>query len=159
MTQIAPVLWLSLGGVLGVNARYWLGLWIQRWSAPWFPWATFAINVTGCFAIGLLATLLARWLPHPHGKLLVLTGFLGGFTTYSSFAFESLQLWERGALGLGLLYMVGTLVAGFVAVALGVELGRALTGLPATLTTSPQPQGREAEAERSPPSAARRPIP
>ena len=91
---------LSVGGVLGVNARYWLGVLINRWTGAQFPWATFAINVSGSFAIGLLSVLLARWLPHPHARLLVVVGFLGGYTTFSSFSFEALALWERGELGL-----------------------------------------------------------
>jgi CrcB protein len=118
---------LSVGGVFGVNARYWLGVWVNRWAGEQFPWATFLINISGSFAIGLLATLLARWLPHPGVRLFVVTGFLGGYTTYSSFAFESLTLWERGERGISLSYMASTLVAGFLAVALGVALARAAT--------------------------------
>ena len=104
---------LSVGGVLGVNARYWLGVVINRWTGAQFPWATFAINVSGSFAIGLLSVLLARWLPHPHARLLVVVGFLGGYTTFSSFSFEALALWERGELGLSLAYMGGSVAAGF----------------------------------------------
>ena len=82
-------------------------------GGPQFPWATFAINVSGSFAIGLFSVLLARWLPHPHARLLVVVGFLGGYTTFSSFSFESLTLWERGEWGLCLLYMVGSVACGF----------------------------------------------
>ena len=60
---------LSVGGVLGVNARYWLGVLISRWLGSQFPWATFMINVTGSFAIGLCTVFLARWLPHSHARL------------------------------------------------------------------------------------------
>jgi len=118
---------LSVGGVLGVNARYWLGMLVNRWAGPQFPWATFGINVSGSFAIGLFSALLARWLPHPHARLLVVVGFLGGYTTFSSFSFESLTLWERGEWGLCLLYMLGSVVCGFAAVVLGTALGRELT--------------------------------
>ena len=62
---------LSIGGVLGVNARFWLGVAINRWAGSQFPWATFTINITGSFAIGLCTAVLARWLPHPHVRLLV----------------------------------------------------------------------------------------
>ena len=74
---------LSAGGVLGVNARYWLGILINRWTGVQFPWATFTINVSGSFAIGFLSVLLARWLPHhmsrphthPHDRhIVVLSG-------------------------------------------------------------------------------------
>lgn len=127
MERLVQIGVLSLGGVLGVNARYWLGLWINRWAGAQFPWATFLINVTGSFAIGFLATLIARWLPHPNLRLLVVTGFLGGYTTYSTFAFDSLTLWERGERGASLAYMGATLVVGFLAVFLGVALARELS--------------------------------
>jgi CrcB protein len=139
LTQI-PVL--SLGGVFGVNARYWLGLWVNRWAGQQLPWATFLINVTGSFLIGLLAMLLARWLPHPNYRLFVVTGFLGGYTTYSSFAFESLTLWERGERGLSLGYMGSTLVAGSLAVMLGVALARELT-VPKAERTAAETQAEE----------------
>ncbi len=68
---------LSVGGSLGVNVRYWLGAWMSRWTSPQFPWATFAINVSGSFFIGLLTVALTRWMPHPNVRLLMITGFLG----------------------------------------------------------------------------------
>lgn len=118
---------LSVGGVLGVNARYWLGVAITRWAGAQFPWATLTINLTGSFAIGLFTVFLARWLPHhPHARLLVIVGFLGGYTTFSSFSFESMTLWERGERRLCLTYMLGSVVAGFAAVLLGTALGRGL---------------------------------
>jgi CrcB protein len=120
------VLVLTLGGALGVNARYWLGDWVSRRVSPQFPWATFTINITGCFAIGLLAVLLSRWLPHPNLRLLLIVGFLGGYTTFSSYAYETLILVERGELLLGLTYVLGSVIAGLMAVALGAALGRAL---------------------------------
>jgi CrcB protein len=118
---------LSVGGVLGVNARYWLGHWINKWASPQFPWATFTINVSGSFAIGFLTLALARWLPHNNIRLIVVTGFLGGYTTFSTFSQESATLWERGETGRALAYMVGSVVAGFAAVMLGIVLARAVT--------------------------------
>lgn len=121
------VLVLTLGGALGVNARYWLGDWISRWASPQFPWATFTINLTGSFAIGLVAVVLSHWLPHPQLRLLVVVGFLGGYTTFSSYVFESLSLLERGEILLGAAYLAGSVAAGLAAVFLGVALGRAVT--------------------------------
>jgi CrcB protein len=118
---------LSVGGALGVNARYWLGVWMSRWASPQFPWATFAINVSGAFAIGFLTTLLSRWLPHPGMRLLALVGFLGGYTTFSTFAFESLTLWERGERWLSCANVAGSVAAGLVAVTLGTMLARGIT--------------------------------
>ena len=98
----------------------------QPVGGPQFPWATLAINVSGSFAIGMLAVLLSRWLPHPHIRLLVIVGFLGGYTTFSSFSAEALGLWERGERPQALAYVVGSVVAGLVAVVLGTALGRGL---------------------------------
>lgn len=117
---------LTLGGALGVNARYWLGDWISRWASSQFPWATFTINLTGSFAIGLFAIVLSRWLPHPHLRLLVIVGFLGGYTTFSSYVFESLSLIERGEFLLAATYLAGSAIVGLVAVTLGVAFGRLL---------------------------------
>jgi fluoride exporter len=127
MTQPwGPILALSAGGVLGVNARYWLGYWFSRWLTHQFPWATFVINVTGSFAIGFLTVALARWLPHPNVRLFMVVGFLGGYTTFSTFAFDSLILWERGEVALSLANMAGSVAAGLVAVSLGLGLARVL---------------------------------
>jgi CrcB protein len=123
---LVRVAMLSAGGALGVNARYWLGVWMNRWADPQFPWATFTINVSGSFAIGFLTTALARWLPHPNARLLVLTGFLGGYTTFSTFEIDSVTLWNRGERVATLAYLVGSVVAGFVAVVLGIALARDL---------------------------------
>jgi fluoride exporter len=118
---------LSAGGVIGVNARYWLGHWMNQWASEKFPWATFAINVTGSFAIGFLTILLARWNPHPNVKLLLITGLLGGYTTFSAYSFESLAMWERGDRVSAVSYVVGSVIAGIVAVTLGVLLARTFT--------------------------------
>lgn len=129
------VLALSAGGVLGVNARYWLAVWMSGWAGDRFPWATFTINVTGSFAIGLIATLLAGWHPSHPSRLFCLVGFLGGYTTFSSFAFEAHVLWERGLVGRALVYLAGSVIAGFAAVVLGVAVGRFVVGpeVPATV--------------------------
>ncbi len=123
------ILVLSVGGALGVNARYWLGVWMSRWAGHSFPWATFTINVSGSFAIGFLTTLLAHWLPHPHARLLVLVGFLGGYTTFSTFSMESLTLWESGAVAKAWANVIGSVVAGLGAVLLGTLLARGLVAL------------------------------
>jgi CrcB protein len=118
---------LSVGGSVGVNARYWLGVAITRSIGARFPWATLAINVTGSFAIGLLTVLLSRWLPHPHARLLVVVGFLGGYTTFSSFSLEAMTLWERGETWSFFGYVLGSVVAGLAAVVLGAAVGRMLS--------------------------------
>lgn len=120
------VVWLSLGGALGVNARYWLAIAIDRLVGTRFPWATLAINVSGAFVLGLLATMMARLGGHHPARLFALVGFLGGYTTFSTFALESHQLAGSGAAGRSLSYMIGSVAAGLLAVSLGVTIGRSL---------------------------------
>ena len=117
---------LTVCGACGVNARYWLGVGVARWIGVRFPWATVAINVSGSFAIGLAAVLLAERWPHPLVRIGVLTGFLGGYTTFSAYMLESVTLWERGDRPLAALNLVGSLIAGLLAVLLGMALGRSL---------------------------------
>ena len=119
---------LAIGGAMGVNARYWLSVWMARWTSPRFPWATVTINVAGSFAIGFIVVILAHRWPHPLARLFLMTGFLGGFTTFSAFTYETLTLWEKGDRNLALANTLGSVVAGLVAVTLGVALARAVVG-------------------------------
>jgi CrcB protein len=128
MSRWGELVVLSAGGVLGVNARYAVASWMSGWAGDRFPWATFAINVSGSFAIGLIATLLGRWLPTHPWRLFFLVGFLGGYTTFSSFAFEAHILIERGQPARSAAYLAGSVAAGMVSVVLGVALGRAING-------------------------------
>ena len=91
-----------------------------------FPWATLTINVSGAFVLGLLATVMGRLDGNHPARLFALVGFLGGYTTFSTFALESHELAESGAAGRSLAYMAGSVAAGLLAVTLGVALGRAL---------------------------------
>ena len=97
---------------------------MNQWAGEKFPWATFTINVTGSFAIGFLTIFLARWLPHPNAMLLLITGLLGGYTTFSAYSFESLSMWERGDRWNAFAYALGSVLAGLLAVTLGVVLAR-----------------------------------
>lgn len=124
MAVLARIFMLSIGGVLGVNARYWMGVLISRWAAA--PWATFAINISGAFIIGVVSVVLTHWLPHPHARLLIVTGFLGGYTTFSTLAYESAELWERGVPALAILNLAGSAAAGLIAALLGLVLAREL---------------------------------
>jgi fluoride exporter len=114
-----------VGGGLGSLARYAAGLAIMTRFGGRFPLGTMAINVTGSFAIGLLMVLFTeRFQPHPNYRLLLVVGFLGGYTTFSSFEYESLALMHDGGTWLGLMNVVGSVVFGFVAVWLGALLAR-----------------------------------
>jgi CrcB protein len=111
------------GAGLGGLARFALGTWIMTKYGGRFPMGTFVINVTGSFLIGLLMTLMTeRWQPHPNLRLFLVVGVLGGYTTFSSFEYETLQAARSGERWLGLLYVVASVAAGYVAVWLGSVL-------------------------------------
>jgi len=112
-----------LGGGVGSLARYVAGSAIMRRFGGGFPLGTFVINVTGSFLIGLLMTVLTERLEwNPNWRLLLVAGFLGGYTTFSSFEYESLQAMRQGAAGIALLNLAGSVVAGYMAVWLGAAL-------------------------------------
>jgi fluoride exporter len=95
MTRILAI---ALAGAFGAVARYGLSGLVQRFAGPRFPLGTLAVNVLGCFLLGLLATLsLERWSISPTTRTAVLIGFLGAFTTFSTFSYETLALMREGA--------------------------------------------------------------
>lgn len=122
------VLWISIGAMLGANARYWLGVWAaQRWGAA-FPWGTFIINLSGSFLLGLFMTLVTgRYPVDPNLRLLVTVGFLGAYTTFSTFTYESINLFLKGQWLAGLLNVLGSMALGLLAAGFGVYLGKALS--------------------------------
>ncbi|WP_165075154.1 fluoride efflux transporter FluC [Paludisphaera rhizosphaerae] len=118
---------LSIGGALGVNARYWQAVWMARWAPLEFPWATFAINVTGSFLIGLSSAVLVHRFPgNDSARLFVVVGFLGGYTTFSSYTLEAMGLIERDRPFLGAIYLGGSVLFGLGSAALGLAIGRLL---------------------------------
>ncbi len=111
------------GAGLGGLMRYMLGMWIMVKYGGRFPLGTFVVNVLGSLCIGALMTLLTeRIQPHPNWRLFLVVGVLGGFTTFSSFEYEAYQAVHGGARILGLLYVTGSVLAGYLAVWLGVAL-------------------------------------
>lgn len=111
------------GAGLGGVARYVLSAWIMAKTGARFPWGTFAINVSGSFLIGLLMTLFTERVPvHPHWRLFLVVGFLGGYTTFSSFEYETLTAVRDGARWMGLLYVASSVIVGYIAVWLGAML-------------------------------------
>jgi CrcB protein len=115
-------LWVALGGAAGATARFAVAQWAGgRWT---FPWGTFAVNLTGSLAIGLVMTLLLARGSDPMYRLLLVTGFLGGYTTFSAFSFEALALLEERRWDAAALYVGGSVVLGLLATALGLGLGK-----------------------------------
>jgi CrcB protein len=125
--NVQTILWISLGGVLGANLRYWLGIWIaQRWGAQ-VPYATLLINLTGSLILGFFVTLITdRFLVDPRWRIFFAVGFLGSYTTFSTYTYESIVLLMSGNWVLGLLNLFGSAFLGALAVILGVALGRLL---------------------------------
>jgi fluoride exporter len=114
------------GGALGAMARMAVATGSRVLLGQNFPWGTFIINISGCFVLGLLATLIAtRVIPNAeHIRLAVAIGFLGAYTTFSTYELECDLLMTTGRWVTGLIYMFGSVAAGFAAVRLGVALGR-----------------------------------
>jgi CrcB protein len=118
----------GIGGCLGSILRFWLGSYIGSKMGTRFPYGTFVINITGSFLIGLVfAVLTARTFWSPNWRYLIPIGFIGGYTTFSSFEYETLRSIQDGQIGLGLLYVALSVVVGFVAVWGGVIAGRAIS--------------------------------
>jgi CrcB protein len=126
---MARFLWICLGGAVGTGARYLLSGWVLRLAGPGFPYGTLAVNVIGSFLIGLVMQVsLSTDLIPPTLRLTLTTGLMGGFTTYSAFNYETLQLVQEGSWPLAAANLGITVVSCLVAGALGVFTGRALVG-------------------------------
>lgn len=120
-------LMVGVGGALGSIARFWLGSYIGERMGTRFPYGTLVINVTGSFLIGVVfAILAARTTWSANWRYLIPIGFIGGYTTFSSFEYEAFRTIQDGQLGLGLLYVVVSVIAGFIAVWGGMMAGRAI---------------------------------
>ncbi len=117
---------LAVAGALGALARYGLDEWVER-RGGLFPWGIFVVNVSGAFLIGLAVEVMeprfedVTWL-----RAAVITGFLGAYTTFSTFSLDTFRLFEAGFPVHAFANAVGTLVAGLLAVWLGLTVGRAL---------------------------------
>jgi CrcB protein len=120
--------WLLLfaGGGIGAVLRYELEGLVQAQAGATFPWGTFAVNVLGCFAIGLVATWIdERGAASATMRLFLVPGVLGGFTTFSAFGLETWRLVEEGAFGFAAGNALGSVAVCLAAVAAGAALGRA----------------------------------
>ncbi len=114
----------ALGGAAGSVLRYLTVLVAARLVGPGLPLGTLAVNVAGSFVIGVVAVWLVG--PRAWAYPLLVTGFLGGFTTFSAYSLEALRLWEGGEAGLAFAYVAGSVLLSLVAVMLGLALGRAI---------------------------------
>jgi len=120
-------IWIGVAGFAGAVSRYHIERWVARRTNGAFPWGTLVINLSGCFLLGLLMTLFTeRLVPHPDVRAALTIGFVGAYTTFSTFAYETMRLGENGALGPALFNTLISVVAGVAAAWLGTVLGRAL---------------------------------
>ncbi|MBT9332815.1 fluoride efflux transporter CrcB [Acidipila sp. 4G-K13] len=116
--------WVGLGGAMGSIARYLVGLWIFEWLGTRFPYGTFFINMSGCFIIGLALTVLDTHLRLPQEwRLAIPIGFVGAYTTFSTFEYETLRAFQHGQPSTALLYLGMSIIIGFAAVWLGTLAG------------------------------------
>lgn len=120
-------LYVGVGGFCGAGLRFALGTWVQRaLPAATFPYGTLAVNVLGCLLIGFIAAW--RQPLEPALRLLLITGLLGGFTTFSAFALETLTLTHQGQQAVAFINIAAQLVLSLAAAWTGFELGRLLNG-------------------------------
>jgi len=125
---MSKYLWVGIGGFAGSILRYALGVWIYDRMGTRFPYGTFVINVTGCFLIGVILTVLdSRVGVPPAWRLAIPIGFIGAYTTFSTFEYETFRSVHSGQASIGLLNIALSVVVGYFAVWLGVMAGRALS--------------------------------
>jgi CrcB protein len=118
---------IGCGGFLGANARYVVGLLVGAAWGMSFPWGTLLINVSGSFALGLFVTfIMKRHAGAPALRAFVATGFLGAFTTFSTFSHEAVQLMLAGSTLPALAYVAGSLILGLGAAAAGATCAQAM---------------------------------
>lgn len=128
MNHYSAIIMVGIGGGLGAIARYLCAHIFNRlWSLS-FPAATFTINILGSFLIGLLlAIFLSKMGGSDNLKLLLITGFCGGYTTFSTFSIENLQLIQNGKVLMALIYIFSSVILGIIFALLGWLLGKFLT--------------------------------
>lgn len=124
---VTNILLVALGGGLGSVARYAVSLWAAARLGTSFPYGTLIANVLGCFVIGIFMTIVTeRFIANPYWRLLITTGFLGGFTTFSSYSYETFKLFEDTGINVAFYNLAANLVSGLMATWLGIKVVRIL---------------------------------
>ena len=121
------VLWISLGAVVGANLRYFVAQQVAKLTSPGFPWGTLAINISGSFVLGLfLVWTTERVIADPRWRLAIAVGFCGGYTTFSSYAYETFALMEQRQWGAALWNVAGSNLLSLIGVVGGAVVARSL---------------------------------
>lgn len=118
----------ALGGALGALTRYGAGRLVAHLFSPAFPWATWMVNLLGCLLIGMTVPLFGRLSGFEEARFFLVVGFLGSFTTFSTYCLDTVALWGDGRGLLALLNVGGSVVCGLLLVAVGRELSLWLLG-------------------------------
>lgn len=122
---MSVILGVAAGGSLGALSRYGVDTWVERRTDAVFPWATFLINVSGCLAVGfVIAALVDRHRAPQWLRTALVLGFCGGYTTFSTFAQEALDLLETDKAAVALAAIAANVLLGLAAVFVGLRLGR-----------------------------------
>ncbi len=116
----------GIGGFVGAIARFWLGSYVGGKMGTRFPYGTFVINISGSFLVGLILTVLQRTEWSPNWRYLIPIGFIGAYTTFSTFEYETLRTVQDGQFLVAFLNITLSVVVGFAAVWAGVAAGRAI---------------------------------
>jgi CrcB protein len=117
--------WVGIGGFAGANTRYFVASWVAQRFGTTYPLGTFLINLSGSLLIGVILTLLTEHLvADPLWRRLIVIGFLGGYTTFSSYTYEALALIDQGDWRRALLYVLGSNLLGLAACGFGITLAR-----------------------------------
>lgn len=119
------IITVALGGAMGAVSRFLVGNIVGKALGSAWPYGTFIINIVGCFCMGVLMTVIVeRQLLPAAWRLFLCVGFLGGFTTFSSFGYETISLINNGKLLEAIAYVSGSVLLGLLATAIGVYVGR-----------------------------------
>lgn len=122
-----PVVLIGIGGILGANARYLVSVWAARRIGAYFPYGTLMVNLSGSLLLGFMATaVVGRVVSERDVQLLISIGFLGAYTTFSTFAFESVGLIRRRAYVPATANVLGSAVLGLIGAWIGAMVGRAI---------------------------------
>jgi crcB protein len=126
---MSPVVFVALGGACGALARYGAGRLVTHVIDHPFPWSTWVVNLVGCFLIGMTVPLFVQPGDAERTRLFAVVGFLGSFTTFSTYSLDTVALWSDGAGLVGLVNAIGSLVCGLLLVVAGRELSAWMLGL------------------------------